>query len=70
MTKRRLTELAGEAIRGLGKDGYDSEDIGDFVAGQINDALDRVQRELYLCKADRCSHCDKKIRIIEGFKIL
>jgi hypothetical protein len=65
MTKAELEGLADkfDSVRRI------SDDWADFAADQINDVLDRVQRELYLCQADRCDHCEKKIRVIEGFKI-
>jgi hypothetical protein len=62
-------ELEGAASKYSRRHGVDAEDLADFAADRINDVLDKVLRTLYLCQADRCDHCEKKIRVIEGFKI-
>jgi hypothetical protein len=63
MTRGKLEELASNF------GGRDVDRMADFAADRINDVLDKVLRTLYLCQADRCDHCEKKIRVIEGFKI-
>jgi hypothetical protein len=69
MTRNKLVELTQQALSERHGDRYDATDLSEFIAGQINDGLDRAINELYFCQADRCTHCDEKIRKIEALKI-
>jgi hypothetical protein len=41
----------------------------DFAEKMVNRALDQAIRILFLCQADRCDHCEEKIRKIEALKV-
>jgi hypothetical protein len=41
----------------------------EFAEKMVNKALDQAIRILFLCQADRCEHCEEKIRKIEALKV-